>query len=92
MYFKTKLKQAVSDLPQLLSVWFVCQHIPITKSLVISCLPSILKILTNASINNYVTDLLAFRLYCITLCRLNCLCSFPVWCLGKDVGFDCIGS
>ena len=24
-------------------------------------------------------------------CRLNCLCSFPVWCLGQDLQFDCIG-
>ena len=35
---------------------------------------------------------LAFRLWCFTLCRLNCLCSLPVWCLGQDVEFDCIGS
>ena len=61
----------MSDLPHLL---FVCQHIPVTKSLVIS----ILKILTNASNNNYANDPLAFRLYCTTLCCLNCLCSFPV--------------
>ena len=27
-----------------------------------------------------------------SLCRLNCLCSVPVWCLGKYVEFDCIGS
>ena len=26
------------------------------------------------------------------LCRLSCLCSFPVWCLGLDVVFDSIGS
>ena len=25
-------------------------------------------------------------------CRLNCRCPFPVWCLGQDVEFDCIGS
>ena len=30
-------------------------------------------------------DFLAFRLCCLTLCRLNCLCSFTVWCLGYDV-------
>ena len=23
---------------------------------------------------------------------LNCRCPFPVWCLGQDVEFDCIGS
>ena len=27
--------------------------------------------------------LLAFRLCCFPLCRLNCLCWFPVWCLGR---------
>ena len=32
-------------------------------------------------------DLLALR-----LCCFNCLCSFPIWCLGKDVEFDCIDS
>ena len=26
------------------------------------------------------------------LCRLSCICSFPVWCLGLDVVFDSIGS
>ena len=26
------------------------------------------------------------------LCRLNCRCPFPVWCLGQDVEFDCIGN
>ena len=26
------------------------------------------------------------------LCRLSCMCSFPVWCLGLDVVFDSIGS
>ena len=26
------------------------------------------------------------------LCRLSCMCSFPVWCLGLDVLFDSIGS
>ena len=36
--------------------------------------------------------LLAFRLCCFTLCRLDCLCSFPVWCLGQDVKFDYTGS
>ena len=25
-------------------------------------------------------------------CRLNCRCPFPVWYLGQDVEFDCIGS
>ena len=34
--------------------------------------------------------LLAFRLCCFTLCRLKCLCSSPIWCLGQDVEFDCI--
>ena len=28
----------------------------------------------------------------LILCRLNCMCSFPVWCPGQDVEFDCIGS
>ena len=51
-----------------------------------------LNVLANASNNNYPNDLLVFCLYCITFCCLNCLCSFPVWCLGKAVGFDCIGS
>ena len=37
-------------------------------------------------------DLLAFRLCCFTLCRLDCLCSFPVRYLGKEVEFDCISS
>ena len=27
-----------------------------------------------------------------SICCLDCLCSFAVWCLGKDVEFDCIGS
>ena len=26
------------------------------------------------------------------LCRLNCRCPFPIWCLGQDVEFDCIDS
>ena len=34
----------------------------------------------------------ALRLCCFTLCCLNRLYSFPVWCLGQDVKFDCIGS
>ena len=34
--------------------------------------------------------LLAFHLCCFTLCCLGC--SFPVWCLEKDVEIDCIGS
>ena len=25
------------------------------------------------------------------VCKKNCLCSFPVWCLGQDMEFDCIG-
>ena len=29
---------------------------------------------------------------CFILCRLICICSFPVRCLGQDVEFDCIGS
>ena len=33
--------------------------------------------------------LLAFRLCCFILFRLNCLCSLPVWCLGQNVEFDC---
>ena len=24
----------------------------------------------------------------VTVCRLNCLYSFPVWCPGQDVEFD----
>ena len=36
--------------------------------------------------------LLAFRLCCFTLCRLNRFCSFPIRCLGQEVGFDCISS
>ena len=28
----------------------------------------------------------------LILCHLNCMCSFPVWCLGQDVVFDCVGS
>ena len=36
--------------------------------------------------NNYATDLFAFCLNCFTLCRLNCLCSFPVWCLRAGCG------
>ena len=28
----------------------------------------------------------------VSFCSLNCLCSFPVWCLGKYVELDCIGS
>ena len=38
------------------------------------------------------TDLLAFRLCCLTLCCLDFLGSFPVWWLGKEVEFDCIDS
>ena len=36
------------------------------------------------------SGLLAFRLCCFILRRLNCLCSVPVWCLGRDVEFDFI--
>ena len=25
-------------------------------------------------------------------CRLNCRCPFPVWFLGQDMEFSCIGS
>ena len=28
----------------------------------------------------------------LILCRLSCMCSYPVWCLGLDVVFDSIGS
>ena len=35
---------------------------------------------------------LSFRLNCLTLCRLNCLYSFPVWCLSQVMEFDCKGS
>ena len=38
------------------------------------------------------TVLLAFRSCCFTLSRLYCLCSLPVWRVGKDVIFDCIGA
>ena len=31
-------------------------------------------------------------LCCFTLCCLDCLSFFPVWCLGKNVEFDCYGS
>ena len=31
--------------------------------------------------------LFSFRLYCFTLCHLNCLYSFPVWCQGRDLEF-----
>ena len=57
----------------------ICQHIPVTKSLVMSCLSSIciLKVLTNASNNNYANDLLAFRLYCITYIVLTVCVPFP---------------
>ena len=27
----------------------------------------------------------------LILCRLYCMCSFPVWCLGEDMELDCIG-
>ena len=37
--------------------------------------------------------LLAFRLCCFTLCRLNRFCSFPIrFFLGQEVEFDCISS
>ena len=35
---------------------------------------------------------LVFRIWCVTLCRLSCLQSVPIWCLGHDVEFDCIVS
>ena len=38
------------------------------------------------------TDLLVFLLCCLTLSYLDFLGSFPAWCLGKVVEFDCIGS
>ena len=28
----------------------------------------------------------------VTLRRRDCMCSFPVGCLGQDMEFDCIGS
>ena len=28
----------------------------------------------------------------LILYRLNCMCSFPIWCLGQDVELNCIGS
>ena len=34
---------------------------------------------------------LGFSLF-LFWCRLDCGCPFPVWCLGQDVEFDCIGS
>ena len=38
-------------------------------------------------------DLLAFRLTCAVLLSIVLMfCSFPVWCLGKELEFDCIGS
>ena len=37
--------------------------------------------------------LLAFHsCCCFILCSLNCMCPFPIWCLGKDVKFNFIGS
>ena len=36
---------------------------------------------------------LAFHLcWFLFWCYLNCRCPFPVWCLGQDVEFDCVGS
>ena len=35
---------------------------------------------------------MAFCSFCIFLCYLNCMCSFPIWYMGQDVVFDCIGS
>ena len=52
----------MSDLGQLQFVWFVCQHIPITKSLVMSCFASILKILTNALNNTNTNETIGFPL------------------------------
>ena len=35
----------------------------------------------------------AFHLCCFNFkCRLGCVCPFPVWCLGRNVELDCIGS
>ena len=36
--------------------------------------------------------LLFFFFFFCFLCRLDYLCSFPVWCLEKDAEFDCIVS
>ena len=35
-----------------------------------------------------------FALAVLILWRLNCMCSFefPIWSLGQDLEFDCIGS
>ena len=39
-----------------------------------------------------LTSFFFFFLCCFNfICHLYCLCSCPVWCLGKDVEFDCIG-
>ena len=35
---------------------------------------------------------LSARVVQFILCRLNCMCSFPVRCLGQDVEFDFISS
>ena len=61
-YLNNFFGQAMSDFSQLLFMWFVCHHKPVIKGFVISCLSSMLKILTNASNNNYATDLLTFLL------------------------------
>ena len=36
------------------------------------------------------TELLAFCYAVPILCRHNCICSFPIWCLWQAVVFDCI--
>ena len=34
-----------------------------------------------------------FHMCCFLFsCRLSCTCSFPIWRLGQEVEFDCIGS
>ena len=40
--------------------------------------------------NCYICPLGLVPCVVFTLCRLNCLYSFPVWYLGQDVEFDCI--
>ena len=38
-------------------------------------------------LSSWLSARAVFILYC-----LNCMCSFPVWCLRQDVEFDCVGS
>ena len=52
-YLDDKIEVSNVRFATLLFVWFVCQHIPVTKSLVMTCLSSILKTLTYASNNVY---------------------------------------